>query len=115
MPARRRKSANDRSYDTAHRKRREQLLPRALGTPCPCASCPRCRARGRPCHRLMVDPKQMHLDHSTPLALGGRHGDRIVCAPCNTSAGAALGNHLRGQRRHAITRKPPVLDHSRAW
>lgn len=86
MPANHRAIRNP--YGHAHRKMRAALLPDALGTVCPAQYSPRCTG-------LMIDPHQMHLDHSRPAALGGTRADRIVCAPCNLSMGAALGNQLR--------------------
>ena len=86
MPATHRARRNP--YDYRHRKRRAALLPAALGTPCPAQASPNCTG-------LMTDPALMHLDHTTPAALGGEAGDRIICAPCNLSLGATLGNQLR--------------------
>ena len=43
------------------------------------------------------------VDHLTPVALGGGHdlaNLRPSCRRCNYSTGAALGNRIRGQRRH---------------
>lgn len=77
-------------YGAAHRRSRAALLPQAIGTPCPAHYSPHCTG-------LMTNPRLMHLDHTVPLALGGQHGDRIICAPCNLSAGATLGNRLRAQ------------------
>ena len=92
MPARNRAS---RPYSSAHRKARKALLPYAIGTMCPCCL-------GQPtthhCDGLMTNPARMDLDHSTPIILGGGEvGDRIICLPCNRSAGATLGNQLRGR------------------
>jgi hypothetical protein len=92
MPARNRAS---RPYSTAHRKARARLLPYALNSWCPCGMAG-CTHR---CDGLMTDPTRMDCDHTTPLVLGGGEvGDRIICLPCNRSAGAALGNRLRGNR-----------------
>lgn len=74
-------------YGAEHRKRRAALLPFAYGRPCPL------------CGRLMHPDQPLDLDHSTPHALGGQHGDRIVHASCNRAAGARLGNARR--------RRPP--------
>jgi hypothetical protein len=52
----------------------------------------------------MVDPNLMELDHTHARALGGDRGDRIVCKPCNRSAGATLGNALRANRNRAPAR-----------
>ncbi|HET6914750.1 MAG TPA: hypothetical protein VFH56_01540 [Acidimicrobiales bacterium] len=98
MPALARAKRNP--YGSEHQKRRKALLPAAQGTPCPARYSPNCDG-------IMTVPSRMHLDHSTPLALGGVHGDRIICAPCNLSSGAALGNRLRAARRRATTRRLP--------
>jgi hypothetical protein len=45
----------------------------------------------------MTNPARMDLDHTLPVVLGGGEvGDRIICRACNRSAGATLGNQLRG-------------------
>lgn len=80
-------------YGKEHKRRRKELMPAALGTMCPVA--------GPHCDGLMFVPRRMHLDHSTPVALGGMVGDRIVCMPCNCGMGATLGNELRKLRINA--------------
>lgn len=93
MPSR---SRSTRAYSAAHRAMRARLLPFALFTYCPCGLTSTCAHR---CDGLMVDPSRMDLDHSTPVVLGGGEaGDRMVCRTCNRSAGASLGNQLRGRR-----------------
>lgn len=102
--SRSRLTTTQRGLGHLHQQRRAALLPAALGTPCPG---PSFGPRSRRCTGLMVDPKRMHLDHTVARALGGKHGDRIICAPCNTSSGARLGNALRRartQRRRAQSR-----------
>lgn len=82
MPARARTS---RTYSTAQRKTRAALLPYAYGTACPI------------CGRPMLRGQALDLDHSVPVAYGNTGaGDRITHASCNRSAGATLGNRLRG-------------------
>jgi hypothetical protein len=76
----------DKAYGYRHQQARARLLPKAWGTPCPL------------CGAVMWKTEPLDLDHSTPLALGGTTGDRIVHAVCNRSAGATLGNRLRGRR-----------------
>lgn len=76
-------SLRGRAYGWVHRRTRMALLPYAIGKPCPM------------CGELMTDPKRLDLDHSVPLAQGGRTGDRIVHATCNRRAGALLGQELR--------------------
>jgi hypothetical protein len=95
-------------YDRHHRKRRDALLPAALGTRCPGGVVGGRLYRSRRCVGIMTDPSRMHLDHTRALALGGTVGDRIICAPCNTGAGAALGNRLRGRRMVTPTRRVPA-------
>lgn len=81
-----------RAYTAAHRRRRADLLPLALGALCPCGE-QGCTHR---CDGLMVNPRRMDLDHTTPTVLGNTGpGDRIICSTCNRSAGATLGNQLR--------------------
>jgi hypothetical protein len=86
-PARRRhypkRPTAERGYDNAHQKRRRELLPKAYGKPCEL------------CGVVMLKDDKLDLDHSTPLALGGKKGDRIVHAFCNRSAGARLGRQIR--------------------
>lgn len=84
MPARAR---SNRTYSVKQRKVRALLLPYAYGTYCPL------------CGQVMVQGQALDLDHSTPVVLGGDGaGDRIAHASCNRSAGATLGNQLRGRR-----------------
>jgi len=54
---------------------------------------------------------QLEVDHIVPLALGGRDlGNlRVLCAKCNRSRGARLGNDLRRAKSLAPVR------HSRDW
>jgi len=76
--------------DADHRKLRKQLLPAAIGRPCPLG-----------CGWTMDSTAQ--LDHIIARALGGtttRANCRIVCAPCNAKRGSRLG----GKRAHARKR-----------
>ena len=76
-----------REYSAAHRKERARLLPYAYGTDCPM------------CGLTMYEDQALDLDHATPVVLGGGQvGDRITHAACNRSAGATLGNRMRGNR-----------------
>lgn len=77
-----------RTDPNRQQKRRKQLLPYAYGTACPL------------CGMTMYEDQPLDLDHSVPVALGGgaTPGDRIAHASCNRSAGATLGNQLRGNR-----------------
>lgn len=87
--------ASRRGYGTAHRKRRAALLPFAYGKPCPM------------CGETMELTQKLALDHSTPLALGGTVGDRIVHYSCNHRAGSKLGAAI------AMARKNPTPE--RDW
>ena len=51
---------------------------------------------------------RLEVDHVVPVVLGGRDGDgmRVLCARCNRSRGAKLGNQLRTAMR---------IRHSRVW
>jgi hypothetical protein len=65
-----------RGYDAEHMATRAALLPLAYGTRCPIGG-PRCVGYMYPHHEL-------HLHHSTPLAVdSSARGDQIVCSPCN--------------------------------
>jgi hypothetical protein len=86
-------SSHKRGYGRDHRKRRAALIPLAIGQPCPM------------CDVAMKISDQLDLDHSTPLALGGTVGDRIVHRKCNQLAGAKLGYAMANKRTPA----------SRAW
>jgi hypothetical protein len=90
------KGSTAHGYGPAHRKERARQLVYSINTMCPCCW-------GQPskhhCDGLMLDPARMDLDHSTPIALGGTGvGDRLICLPCNRSAGGSLGNRLRDAR-----------------
>jgi len=70
-----------RGYDAEHMATRAALLPQAYGTLCPIG--------GPTCVGYMYPHHELHLDHSTPLAVdSSSRGDRIVCAPCNLWRGA---------------------------
>jgi hypothetical protein len=86
MPARARAS---REYSAAHRKHRKTLLPYAYGMVCP------------KCGQIMFEGQKLQCDHITPIVLGGTDdisNKQMVHAYCNLSAGATLGNQLRGNR-----------------
>lgn len=96
-------------YDHRHRARRTALIKQAIGTHCPGALVHGQPWRSHHCDGVMVNPHRMHLDHTTPLALGGTIGDRICCQPCNTGAGAVMGNRMRGVATLQRTRR------TRSW
>ena len=86
MPARARAS---REYSSEHRKARKALLPYAYGNPCP------------KCGLLMLYGQALDCDDIVPLVLGGTHdisNKQMTHSRCNRSAGATLGNQLRGNR-----------------
>jgi 5-methylcytosine-specific restriction endonuclease McrA len=61
------------------------------------------RANGYVCPGLngIAHPAtQLEVDHVVPVALGGRDTDglRVLCATCNLSRGAKLGNELRARK-----------------
>jgi 5-methylcytosine-specific restriction endonuclease McrA len=69
------------AVDAAHRKLRAELLPDALGMPCPMG-----------CGRIMGTDAQ--LDHIVPRSQGGqsvRGNVRVVCRTCNHRMGSQLG------------------------
>lgn len=80
--------ASRRGYGAAHRKRRTALLPFAYGKDCPM------------CGEVMERSQKLALDHSTPVALGGTVGDRIVHYSCNHRAGSKLGAAIAKARRN---------------
>lgn len=81
-----------------HQKRRAAMPPPA-GQRCPCTGC--AKHRGRPCTTLLW-PHNSEADHVLARALGGAAGAlRWMCAPCNRSRGATLGNQLRQAKRRA--------------
>ena len=86
----------DNPYGAEHQRRRDELLPQAIGT-----DCPRC---GKP----MLATDDLDLGHSVDHAID-KHalGDRIEHANCNRSAGGRLGYELK----LAETRYRP----SRVW
>jgi hypothetical protein len=83
-------------YDHAHRKRRDQLLPKAYGQPCPM------------CGVVMLPGMALALDHSVPFVYDQRsRGDRIVHRSCNSRAGQAISARRR--------RKRPDMGTSGSW
>lgn len=92
-------------YDRAHRRTRTAMIRDAIGTVCPGDYVSGRPWRSANCHGIMTNPRQMHLAHTVPVALGGTQGDRICCAPCNLGAGAILGKQLRA----------PAPRRSRIW
>lgn len=65
-------SATARGYGMEHKRTRAELLPTAIGTPCPL------------CGHIMQADDALDLDHTTPLARDRTaRGDRICHASCN--------------------------------
>jgi hypothetical protein len=96
-----------RGYDARH-----QATARALkaalrdGDPC-------CRCAGAMYRWQLAldrnDPNGIDADHySLERALGGDLPDALAHRRCNRSAGATLGNHLRGRARRAPTQPYPL-------
>jgi len=73
-----------RPYDkAAHNRRRAELLPLALNTPCPRCSLP------------MLKGQSLDLGHTVAAAfVAGRIGDRIEHTSCNRSDGAQVRKAL---------------------
>lgn len=78
---------------------------------------------GEPCWRCgqpMYHWQALDRDHLTARALGGANGPAVLAhASCNRSAGARLGNRMRGSRKAATAAaRPPAttpLRTSRQW
>lgn len=69
------------TYDREHKKRREEMLPRAYNTPCP------------RCGDLMLRGQDLDLGHSEDVVTNpNAKADRIEHATCNRGAGANIGN-----------------------
>lgn len=76
-----------RGYGAAHQRRKRQLLPKALNTPCP-----RC---GQP----MLRGQDLDLGHSIDLVTDPNAiGDQIEHAQCNRAAGGKIGNERQRLR-----------------
>lgn len=94
----------DRGYGAAHQRRARELKA-AMRDGDPCCRC------GRPMYRWQLaldrnDPRGIDADHwSQARALGGELPDALAERSCNRSAGATLGNRLRGRRRRP---RPPL-------
>lgn len=92
-PPRKLASTTARGYGYTHRKRRAELLPLYLGTPC----------TGGRCGGVTLTTRNADLEHTVPLALGGTQlGDRIICTKCNRGQGNAIAR----ARAKAIAHTP---------
>lgn len=103
-------STSQRGYGAAHQATARRLKA-ALRDGDPC-----CRCAG-PMYRwqLLVDrndPAGIDADHyELARALGGELPDALAHRGCNRSAGATLGNGLRGRaRRTQRAPRPPLPD-----
>jgi hypothetical protein len=75
------------AYGVEHQKRRAELLPAVINTPCP------------RCGNLMLETDELDLGHSVDKAIDPYAlGDRIEHADCNRSAGGSLGAQLRNRQ-----------------
>lgn len=97
-------TARNRGYDAAHDRAVAQLFRELVDG----ARCPRC---GRPMFRDAAqnfDGAKLEGDHfGQPLALGAGLPDTLAHRRCNRSAGARLGNQMRGARRHGQPMQVP--------
>ena len=57
------------------------------------------------CGWPMWRTQELELDHHPGRVFGGPQVTRLAHARCNRSAGAAMGNRLRGQRRDGRRRR----------
>lgn len=96
-------TARQRGYDAAH-DRAARRLKAAMRDGDPC-----CRCHG-PMYRWQLDLNRHDMrgidaDHfERARAMGGELPDALAHRRCNRSAGATLGNKLRGARRRARPR-----------
>jgi hypothetical protein len=77
------------SLGRPHRRAMAQL-PDPHGQPCPY------------CGEPMLPGEKLDADHEVPRVFGGRGLLRWAHSSCNRSAGAELGNRLRGRRRDVL-------------
>ena len=98
-------SADARGLGSDHRAKRRTALT-ALRDGDPCA---RCQQRGiyHPMYRALVTwsggrptSRWLDLDDFPGRAIGGPQVKRLSYRKCNRSAGATLGNQMRGRQRH---------------
>ena len=84
------RTTTQRGYGHTHQKRRQALLRgHQDGTPCPWCGRPMYR---NPQHNW--DHQPLHADHTNPLAKGGEHADRLMCATCNKQRHSGDYDHL---------------------
>jgi len=100
-------------------KRRTALTALRDGDPCA-----RCQLRGiyHPMWRALVTWKDgrptsrwLDLDDFPGRAIGGPQVKRLSYRSCNRSAGATLGNHMRGIARHPERATAVAWTTSRRW
>jgi len=98
-------TTTQRGLGYTHQAHKKKLLA-ALR---PGQPCPRC---GEP----MWPHQPLDRDHTTPRALGGKDSRGVLShAHCNRSAGARLGNRLRGLRGQQQPRRAWQPGPSRQW
>lgn len=101
-------STQHRGYGAAHQRRARELKA-AMHDGDPCCRC------GAPMWRWQLtvsrnDIRGIDADHHKQArALGGGLPDALAHRRCNRSAGASLGNRLRGQRRPRRAARPAEL------
>lgn len=77
-------TARERGYDSDHERLRRQLVPKAIGEPCP------------RCGHLMLKGQDLDLGHSKDRSLHpNARADRVEHANCNRSAGGKLGRRMQ--------------------
>lgn len=96
------KTTTERGLGHRHQQARKRALrAHQDGAPCPF------------CGEGMFRTQDLDLDHSVPRALGGTKGDRLAHRSCNRSAGARMGNRMRGAARRAASAR--AVPTSRVW
>jgi hypothetical protein len=99
-------TTTQRGLGASHQKRKNAMVPAAIGTLCPG---PWRGRRSVNCVGIMATRAHMDLDEDPPRVIAPPVRWRICCPPCNRGAGATLGN-----RRRASTH-PPVRPTLPVW
>ena len=100
---------------SAHKRTRQRLLYNMPeGEPCYWCGLPKSHDPAK-----NWDGEPLHADHTTAVAHGGGHADRLLCATCNRQRGngdwddqrpAALGIHPRDWTKTGRKLLPPVTE-----